>query len=486
VAPTEQRWRAALTAVARVAAGLVLAAAPRPAHADGASDDAKKHFFAGQAFYEAGRYAEAISEFVAANDIKAHPAFLYNIAVSYKMLDNNAKALDYVEKYLAVVTDPADKERAKAMEAELKAAKAPPASGPAMVPTPGGAPGPAAAPKKKEETKKILEVVSTPPGAALWIDRKEGEPRTRTPAIIEMPAGEHAVFLELEEYGPMTRKVEVDPAKPWVVLDINLVKKESLGFATIVSDQPGTAVFVDSRDAGAVGYTPYKDWISIGKHHLWLEKEGFETVEADVDVASGDTPTFKYEMKIANYGRLEMSANVPGAVVEVDGAVLSTVPGPTPAPKLSTGAHTLRLYAPGHKPWRTDIVIENGKTLSLKGDLVKRPSIAGPIVFFALGIGFGITGTVYANKAKKLIDALNAEVDAKELVDASDPRRRKARIDAIVGDAGWGLGAIFVIAGVIDLVYDPTPPSTGKVVGSSFAAAPLPGGGAMLSFRGEF
>ncbi len=478
--PPRRASRAAVAALTLGLGVLALALAPRPARADGASEEAKKHFFAGQAFYEAGRYAEAISEFKAALDLKAHPAFLYNIAVSHKMLGEPDKAIDYIDKYVAVVKDAAEKTRALELRAEIEAARKP---GPA---TDTSAPKSAPKPKKKEETRKIIEVVSTPPGAALWIDRKEGEPKTRTPAIVEVSEGEHAVFLELEEYGPMTRKVVLDPAKPWVVLDINLVKKESLGFATILSDQPGTAIYIDSREAGAIGYTPYKDWIAVGKHHLWLEKEGYEVVEADIEVASGDTPTFRYEMKIANYGRLEVTANVSGAVVEVDGAVLATVPVPSPAPRLSTGVHTLKIYAKGHKPWKTSVVIENGKTLSLKSMLVKKPSLAGPVVYYALALGFGLTGTIYANKAKTALDGIEAEEASGELVDASDPRILKARIHAIIGDAGWGLGLIFLIAGTVDLLYDKTPPSSGKIVGSSFAAAPLPGGGAMLSWRGGF
>ena len=470
--------RQALDVARRAAAAAltvgILCAAATAARADGASDDAKKHFFAGQAFYEAGRYTEAISEFKAAYDIKAHPAFLYNIAVSHKMLGEPAKAIEWLDKYIGAVTEAAEKERALSMRAELKAAAPAPAS------------GPSAPLKKKEDTKKILEVVSSPPGAALWIDKKEGDPRTRTPAIIEMSTGEHAVFLELEEYGPMTRKVEIDPAKPWVVLDINLIKKESLGFATILSDQPGSAIYIDSHDAGAIGYTPYKDWIAIGKHHLWIEKEGYETVEVDVEVSPGDTPTFRYEMKIANYGRLDVTANVAGAVVYVDGTVLATVPVPHPAPRLATGVHHLKVMARGHKPYKADVVIENGKTLTLKTGLVERPSVVGPIVFYALAAGFGITGTVFANNAKKMLDGIDAEESAGGLVDASDPRLRKARIDAIVGDAGWGLGIIFAIAGTVDLLYDKSPPSTGKVVGSSFAAAPLPGGGAMVTWSGGF
>ena len=57
----------------------------------------------GTSYYDLGRYDDAIKEFEAAYQLKNDPAFLYNLAQSYRLAGNEERALHFYETYLRYV-----------------------------------------------------------------------------------------------------------------------------------------------------------------------------------------------------------------------------------------------------------------------------------------------------------------------------------------------------------------------------------------------
>lgn len=131
--------------------------------------EAKVHFQAGKMYYDKEKYRQAITEFEEGYDLVKKPAFLVNIAQSYRKLGNNGKAREYYRRYLD--EDPGSPQRTQVekiigeIEAEMgqsgggeedTAAAAAAAVGvaPAGAPSsrPAGAPAavPAAAPQPEE------------------------------------------------------------------------------------------------------------------------------------------------------------------------------------------------------------------------------------------------------------------------------------------------------------------------------------------------
>src|SRR6478672_10614234 len=84
---------------------------------------AKEHFQRGTSYYDLGRYADAIKEFEAAYELKNDPAFLYNLAQSYRLAGDADQALHFYRTYLRYVPKPANRaeidERIKALELQL-------------------------------------------------------------------------------------------------------------------------------------------------------------------------------------------------------------------------------------------------------------------------------------------------------------------------------------------------------------------------------
>jgi tetratricopeptide (TPR) repeat protein len=95
------------------------------AGAGGAADAdvarAKEHFRLGHVHYKAGRYADAVREFEAANAIKPHPIFLFDMAQAYRLAGDAAHAIEMYRAYLAV--DPMAKNR-KSVEQKIEVLRA--------------------------------------------------------------------------------------------------------------------------------------------------------------------------------------------------------------------------------------------------------------------------------------------------------------------------------------------------------------------------
>ena len=99
-----------------------------------------------------------------------------------------------------------------------------------------------------------------------------------------------------------------------------------LGFLRVQTDVPGANVYVDEREAGALGRTPFQNPVKVGKHHLWIEKPGYQVIERDIDVGVGEDPLVKLELERVDYGRIRVVASHPEAEVYIDGKRIGRVP----------------------------------------------------------------------------------------------------------------------------------------------------------------
>lgn len=86
-----------------IAAVLVGAAAPAPAHADAKADKqlAKQYVDAGLSAQDTGNYDTAITLYQKAYDLVPHPVLIFNIAQATRLAGRLADALALYEKYLA-------------------------------------------------------------------------------------------------------------------------------------------------------------------------------------------------------------------------------------------------------------------------------------------------------------------------------------------------------------------------------------------------
>jgi hypothetical protein len=91
----ERTWMAILLAGA-------LCSAPLPA-TEVDDDIGKAHYQLGTRYYVAGRYQDAVKEFLEAHRLTQRSSLLYNIAKAYEVLHDPGRATTYYQRYLASV-----------------------------------------------------------------------------------------------------------------------------------------------------------------------------------------------------------------------------------------------------------------------------------------------------------------------------------------------------------------------------------------------
>ena len=81
---------------------------------------AKQAYARGAELFKNRHFTEAATAFEEGNKLKPHPAFLYNLALTYRALGQPAKAIEYYEGYLRESPSATDRATVEAAIAEEK------------------------------------------------------------------------------------------------------------------------------------------------------------------------------------------------------------------------------------------------------------------------------------------------------------------------------------------------------------------------------
>jgi len=109
----------------------------------------RKHFQRGQTAYRLTQFAKALAEYEAALKAKHHPVILFNIAQCHRQLKQYNKALFFYKLYLSERPKASNRRMVERLIAKLKRAIG---------------------------NVGRLSVVTTPPGATLYLDQSGGKP----------------------------------------------------------------------------------------------------------------------------------------------------------------------------------------------------------------------------------------------------------------------------------------------------------------------
>lgn len=142
--------------------------------------------------------------------------------------------------------------------------------------------------------------------------------------LAAIAAGEHTVRIEKDGFVPREYRVDVPPGG---IVELKVEDLEPAAGAILVLADPGRRVYFDGA---LVGLTTAADGgllvpaVTLGRHHLRVEKLGRETVETEVDVLGGVTA----EVAIG-------AENEPAAPIA---ATTEAVAAPAPDPATSVAA----------------------------------------------------------------------------------------------------------------------------------------------------
>ncbi len=432
---------------------------------------ARAHMEQGQAYYLQGRFGEAATEFEAAYEAQPFSAFLYNAGVAYENAGQPGRALDFFQLYLERDPNASDAATVEqriatlraAIEARRAAREALEASSEEEAST-SSVPEPdvASAPPESlpRDFKSLVSVRTDPEGARVTILR-EGERIASGPSPFShtLDQGEYRIRIEHPDFNVAEQDIDVEPGKVYVVI-VNLSQGEFLGYLRVVASVPGALVFVDDREAGPRGQSPFEGPIPVGSHRIWVERPGYVPVEREVEVGIGSEVLVEAALERVLYGRVRVIGNVRGANVSIDGERVGTVPYEG---QVDAGAHTIKVEADGMKAFEQTIDVRRGQLTPVRVRL--RPAVGrgGAWVAMsaaALSLGGGIALAVISDELR---GTLQREQAAGRLA-SHDPRLDHGIYLSIGADSAFALAAVLAALGTYYMFEDSLPPSEGTLL----------------------
>ena len=442
---------ASLTAGAASAETLAAKASAEKTSPDVALQEAKAAFEEAQTLYTKDQFEDAAAKFLAAYDKKPFSSFLFNAAVAYEKALQYQKAIDSFQKYIEVDAEARDAVEVKARVESLKGVLA------------------AAAGKKPEDkaaaaqvlpaiaTKSLVIIDSKPAGASVYLDDKSKGVFAVTPWQGSLEPRPVKLLLEAKGFKPEERQI-VPRADKILEVYIALSEQHFLGWIEVVSNVPGADVFIDRREIGALGRTPYTGHLKPGKHTLWLQRVGYEVAQKDIEVEPGTATTHTINLDPVAYGTLRAGSKASeGGKLLIDGTEVCTLPCDQ---QLKPGDHALQVRKEGMENYDGKLTVNRADFTTMDLSYSQKPSRGGAwteavfsAAFFAGGIYLGVKG----NQTK---DEINKDIkDLSKLVNTSDSRKNDGKYYYIGADVCFGLGVLTAALATWNLL-ESGPPST--------------------------
>ncbi|MGI5860696.1 MAG: TonB-dependent receptor domain-containing protein [Myxococcales bacterium] len=353
------RGKTSLTRWLAFALVLLCGLTPLFASADNTADEADLLFKRGVDFYRARRFEDALVQFFGSNRLVKNRNVILNIARCYEQLRRYEEAYRYYDDVLA--EDPTEEDR-QIVEQSLK---------------------------RLAPRLALVRVVSDPPGAEIFVERKDLGSRGVAPKTLALKPGKTDVFLSLKGYRDAEHQVILTTGR---TVEVKVPLEFIYGQVELTGSPEGAEVRVDRADGEPEGRVPGTLRLKPGRRILHVsapgcvptqvpvEVEGEKSVQVTVALPELPPPT----------GTLVVTANHEGALVVVDGKESGFTPAVIP---VSVGKHRVAVTMIDMRPFEKDVTVEEGARTWVKADL-----------------RFGGTKTTAASKTETSIEEAPASV----------------------------------------------------------------------------
>lgn len=422
---------------------------PMPAGAEAAPDAdlqaAKAEFETAQSLFIRDQYDQAAAHFLDAFARKPFSAFLFNAAVSYEKAQKLDKAAEFFQKYLDREPGAPDAAAVKTRIDALRTILAPPAM-PGTTPAPVT---PTALPAI--ETKGLVVIDSKPQGATIYLDNKTNGVFAKTPWQGSLESKPVKLILEAKGFKPEERSISPRADK---LLDVYIALSEEhfLGWVEIVSNVPGADVFIDRKDIGAIGKTPFTGHLKPGKHTVFLERIGFKPVQQEIDILPGTATQHMIKLDKSENGWINVAGRgAYGANVTIDSKFACAAPCRT---EVTPGVHRVVVQKGGAEDYDAELRVDRGAETTVEVQWSPRPVkrtayVTAAIAAAALGGGLYVGYLSNKNHDDVQNDIKAGSAGAVTMVASNDPRFSRGKWEAIGADVLFGVAALLAVSATV-------------------------------------
>ena len=308
--------------------------------ADDLADEADLQFQLGNDAYEKKDFKGALEHYLASNRLVPNRNVLYNIARTYEQLGQSPDAYRYYTEAFDAETRV---EKRKVIEDAI------------------GRVSPSVA---------VLKVITDPPGATVFLDRKDLGSRGQSPRNLGLGAGRHKVIVELAGYEPAEQD-GVD-LKVGQEVKVQLTLVPILGTVKIDGDAPGAVVKLDTEDGKVLCTTlPCTAQVPPGRHTLLVIKEGYQTNDIPIDLPPRGTLNVRARLN-AQTGTVVVNTDIRDALIAIDDQPSGFTPAVLTVP---IGHHRLKVTLAGFRPVEQVIDVEKGTQVKLDLQLTTQEEV---------------------------------------------------------------------------------------------------------------
>ncbi len=300
--------------------------------ADDGADEADLQFQLGAERYEQNDFKGALEHFLASNRLVANRNVLFNVARTYEQLKRAADAYRYYLQALEGESSPPARKRVD--DALLRI-------------TPFVA---------------ILKIETDPPGATVYLDRKDLGSRGETPRTLGLPEGKRKVIVEKPGYEQAeSALVELKVGQE---TKVSLKLKQILGGARL-EGEAGAQVKVDDEQGPPLCSVPCILQVTPGRHTFFFVKEGFQTSESTVEIPPNQLTSVRARLSTQT-GALVVSSDVRDALISLDGQAVGFTPAVLNVP---VGKHEVRITQQGYRPFIDNVEVSLKKETKVDAQL---------------------------------------------------------------------------------------------------------------------
>jgi len=303
----------------------------QPAAAGNTADEAEINFQIARKAYGDGDFEKALFHFMVSNRLSENRNVMFNIGLTYEQLRRYPEAYRwYQDAYDDALPNDETNKRIEATLTNLR------------------------------KNVAIVRVDSDPPGATVYLQRKNLGAVGVTPLEIPVRPGRYTFLFERDGYEDFTSEPRM--------LQAGMQPDEVRATLTPIVGQvdiagtPGASVRVGADDAEPACEIPCVLGLPQGRQFLFFDKAGYQPLPRVVDVLEGQTVPVVAEL-VAITGALVVDTDMRAARVEIDGALAGFTP--LVLPDVTIGPHSVRLTARGYEPYTTQVLIEEGETADL-------------------------------------------------------------------------------------------------------------------------